>query len=61
MATKNQKSVIDDSIVTLAEKAGKPNAVHADDAMKFTQAALNLAHVKSILANIENTPKGAGS
>lgn len=40
--------VIDESIKSLTEEAIK-SGVSASDALKLTQSALNLAHVKSVL------------
>lgn len=52
---------IDRAIEVLAEKIVV--SVQPDQALKFTQAALNLAHVKSILAaeSKASRTKGAGS
>ncbi len=52
---------IDRAIAILAGKIVP--AATPEQAMKFTQAALNLAHVKSVLFGIKEArkPKGAGS
>ena len=49
---------IDAAIVALAERIN--TTVGADVAMKLSQAALNLAHVKSTLAGIRNLEKPPG-
>ena len=49
---------IDRAIEILAGKIVQ--SVKADEALKYTQAALNLAHTKGILKEIRKT-KGAGS
>ena len=41
---------LETAIKLLAEKI--TNEVKGDDALKFTQAALNLAHTKATLSNI---------
>ena len=43
------KAEIENAIKLLAEKISKD--VKADDALKFTQAALNLAHTKATMAS----------
>ena len=43
------KTEIENAIKLLAEKI--TNDVKADEALKFTQAALNLAHTASTVAN----------
>lgn len=45
------KTEIENAIVVLAKKITNPIA--PDEALKFTQATLNLAHVLSILKNNE--------
>jgi hypothetical protein len=47
------KNAIDAAIKLLAEQVTKD--VKADDALKFTQAALNLAHVQQVQAQTEKT------
>ena len=42
------KTEIDKAIKELAQKI--TNDVKADEALKFTQAALNLAHVNSVIS-----------
>ena len=42
---------IDKAIETLTKKIEGP--MDSGDALKFTQAALNLAHVKSVLSTIK--------
>jgi len=44
---------INNAIKLLAEKI--VNETKADDALKYTQAALNLAHVLQVFAQTENT------
>lgn len=44
------KTESENAIKSLAEKGGK--AEKADDALKFTQAALNLAHTLATLDNM---------
>ena len=46
---------INTAIKLLAQKID--DAVKADDALKFTQAALNLAHTAAVLANTERESK----
>ena len=41
---------IDNAIKLLAEKVS--GEIKSDDALKFTQSALNLAHVNAVLSNI---------
>ena len=50
---------IDRAIKILTGKIVQP--VPADQALKFTQAALNLAHVKLIYEGKNRLTKGAGS
>jgi hypothetical protein len=51
---------IDEAILVLTNKITP--AIREDQALKFTQAALNLAHVKSIYeATSKTRTKGAGS
>ena len=45
---------IDKAVKLLAEKIVAD--VKSDDALKFTQAALNLAHAKITLKNAESAP-----
>jgi hypothetical protein len=45
------KATIDKTIETLMECITKKTT--STDALKYTQSALNLAHTKSVLANIE--------
>jgi hypothetical protein len=49
-------STIDASIQTLSEKAGH-HQTSGDSALKYTQAALNLAHVRATYNNLRDTPK----
>jgi len=49
---------IDDAIETLAGKVVQ--TVKPDEALKFTQAALNLAHAKGILAEQAKDRKTKG-
>ena len=41
------------SIETLTEKIS--SGIKADDALKYTQAALNLAHVSQVLSQVKQT------
>ena len=50
------KNEIEKAIKLLAEKI--TNDVKADDALKFTQAALNLAHVEETLAGAKHLELG---
>jgi hypothetical protein len=43
---------IEQAIKLLAEKIDEP--IKSEDALRFTQAALNLAHVLATLDNIKN-------
>lgn len=44
-------TIVEDAIKTLKEKSS--SASSSDDALKYSQAALNLAHVNSVLSNIK--------
>ena len=44
------KKEIDQAIKTLAEKAD--GSIKSEDALRYTQAALNLAHVLAVFNNI---------
>jgi len=46
------KEAIEKAVQLLAEKINKE--VKSDDALKFTQAALNLEHVLAVKNNIEH-------
>ena len=46
------KTESEEAIKALAKKGGESGK--ADEALKFTQAALNLAHVLDILKSMEN-------
>lgn len=50
---------IESAIKLLAKKINSD--IKADDALKFTQAALNLAHVVATLAGVRQLPKLAES
>lgn len=47
---------IEAAIKLLAEKI--TGDIKADDALKFTQAALNLAHIAQVQTQTENSKKG---
>lgn len=47
------KTKIEEAIKILAEKISAD--VKSDDALKFTQAALNLAHTSQVLAQVLKT------
>lgn len=49
------EKTIENAIKLLAERITKD--VRADDALKFTQAALNLEHVLSVKTNVETQRK----
>ena len=51
---------IDEAIAKMADQA-KATAGDAQKALHYSQAALNLAHVKQILEGKSTKPKGAGS
>jgi hypothetical protein len=51
MEVKPMEEAINNAIKLLAEKITKD--VKSDDALRFTQAALNLSHVLSVKSNIE--------
>jgi hypothetical protein len=52
MEIKPMKNEIETAIKLLSEKIDK--SVKSDDALRFTQAALNLAHVLATLNNMKN-------
>jgi len=52
MEIKPMKNEIETAIKLLSEKIDK--SVKSEDALRFTQAALNLAHVLATLNNIKN-------
>ena len=45
------KTEIDKAIKKLSEKAS--NAENEDQALKYTQAVLNISHAKAVLNNVE--------
>lgn len=46
------KNEVDSAIKLLAERIIKEENIKADDALKLTQAALNLAHVNQFNKNV---------
>lgn len=52
MEIKPMKDKIEKAIKTLTDRASKDDTT-ADEALKFTQAALNLAHVSATFHNIK--------
>jgi hypothetical protein len=52
MEIKPMKTTVEAAVKVLASKIN--SGMKSDDAMKFTQAALNLAHVLATLNVIEN-------
>ena len=58
MEIKPMKPEIENAIKLLAEKI--TSDVKADDALKFTQAALNLAHIEATLAGAKHLASQRG-
>jgi hypothetical protein len=55
MEVKPMEKTINDSITLLAGKITKD--IKSEDALRFSQAALNLVHVLSVKSNIEGYKK----